>query len=82
MLKATLMIGRNRDALSVKEKAWVICDDYLKTLKDSLGEKESNIIFQAPEDKFKFKRVEVSGRWISVQCKEVISNNLGCSEWP
>lgn len=56
VLKATLTIGRNRDTLSVKEKAWVICDDYLKTLKDSLEEKESSIIFQAPEDKFKFKR--------------------------
>jgi len=56
VLKATLMMRRNRDTLSEKEKAWVMCDDCLKTLKDSLVEKESNTIFQAPEDKFKSKR--------------------------
>jgi len=50
------MMRRNRDTLSEKEKAWVMCDDCLKTLKDSLVEKESNTIFQAPEDKFKSKR--------------------------
>lgn len=56
VLKATLMMRRNRDTSSEKEKAWVICDVCLKTLKDSLVEKESNTIFQAPEDKFNSKR--------------------------
>lgn len=39
----------------MKEKAWAVCDNYLKMLNDSQVEKESNIIFQAP-DTLKFYR--------------------------
>lgn len=37
----------------MKEKAWVICDHYLKMLNDSHVGEKSNTIFQAP-DKFQF----------------------------
>lgn len=46
VLKATLMMRRNRDTLSEKEKAWVICDVCLKTLKDFLWKKNQTRSFK------------------------------------